>query len=102
MNAEKKFWAEESSEKAHKDIKEALEKKAGIKKASKTKKNKDPKKKAAKHNGKAKIEKVMTEFKEGKLHVGSKKGPKVTNKKQAIAISLNEARKAGAKIKKKK
>ena len=43
--------------------------------------------------GKKKIEKVMHEFKEGKLHSGSKKGPEVTNPKQAIAISLSEARK---------
>ena|SRR5271157_2264708 len=54
-----------------------------------------PKKKSAK------VEKVMHEFKEGTLHSGSKKGPKVTNPKQAIAISLSEARKAGAKIPKK-
>jgi hypothetical protein len=50
--------------------------------------------------GKGKVEKVMHEFKEGKLHSGSKKGPQVTNPKQAIAIGLSEARKAGAKIKK--
>lgn len=43
---------------------------------------------------KGKVEKVMHEFKEGALHSGSKKGPKVTNPKQAIAISLSEARKA--------
>lgn len=42
--------------------------------------------------GKKKVEKVMHEFKEGKLHSGSKKGPMVTNPKQAIAISLSEAR----------
>jgi len=48
-----------------------------------------------------KIEKVMHEFKEGELHSGSKKGPKVSNKKQAIAIALSEARKSGEKIKKK-
>ena len=52
--------------------------------------------------GKKKIEKVMHEFKEGKLHSGSKKGPEVTNPKQAIAISLSEARKSGEKIPKKK
>lgn len=52
--------------------------------------------------GKAKIKKVMTEYKEGKLHSGSKKGPVVKSKPQAIAISLSEARKAGAKIPKKK
>ena len=51
---------------------------------------------------KAKIEKTMHEFKEGKLHSGSKKGPKVKNRAQAIAISLNQARKEGAKIPKKK
>jgi len=43
--------------------------------------------------GKAKVEKVMKEFKGGKLHSGSKKGPEVTNPKQAIAIALSEARK---------
>lgn len=47
---------------------------------------------AAKH--KAKIEKVMEEWKAGKLHSGSKHGPEVTNHKQAIAIALSEARKA--------
>ncbi len=41
-----------------------------------------------------KIEKVMHEYKHGKLHSGSKKGPKVKSKKQAIAIALSEARKA--------
>ncbi len=40
-----------------------------------------------------KIEKVMHEFKENKLHSGSKKGPKVTNRKQAVAIALAESRK---------
>ena len=42
---------------------------------------------------KKKVEKVMHEFKEGKLHSGSKKGPVVKNKKQAIAIAMSEARK---------
>lgn len=44
--------------------------------------------------GKAKIKKVMKEYKHGDLHSGSKKGPKVTNPKQAIAIALSEGRKA--------
>jgi hypothetical protein len=48
--------------------------------------------------GAAKINKVMGEFKRGELHSGSKKGPEVTSKKQATAIALSEARKAGAKI----
>ena len=42
----------------------------------------------------AKVGKVMHEFKTDKLHSGSKKGPEVTNPKQAIAIALSEARKA--------
>jgi hypothetical protein len=47
---------------------------------------------------KNKVKVVMEEFKENKLHSGSKKGPLVENPKQAIAIGLSEARKAGAKI----
>lgn len=50
-----------------------------------------------KHNHKkkkeAKVEKVLHEYKEGKLHSGSKKGPKVKSRKQAIAIALSESRK---------
>lgn len=38
---------------------------------------------------------VMSKFKRGKLHSGSKAGPKVRNRKQAIAIMLSEKRKAG-------
>lgn len=40
---------------------------------------------------KEKIHTEMKAFKEGKLHSGSKKGPIVSNPKQAIAISLREA-----------
>ena len=40
-----------------------------------------------------KIKKVLGEFKAGELHSGSKKGPVVKNKPQAIAIALSEARK---------
>lgn len=47
-----------------------------------------------------KVEETMHEMKEGKLKSGS--GAKVTSKKQAIAIGLSEARKAGAKVPKKK
>lgn len=32
---------------------------------------------------------TMDEFKKGSLHSGSKTGPKVTSRKQAIAIGLN-------------
>ena len=52
--------------------------------------------------GEAKIAKVMGEFASGKLHSGSKKGPEVKNPKQAVAIAMSEARKAGAKMPMKK
>jgi hypothetical protein len=56
----------------------------------------------AKYSKKAgeKVEETLHEQKEGKLKSGS--GKKVTSKKQAIAIGLSEARKAGAKVPKKK
>ena len=38
---------------------------------------------------------VMHKWKHGELHSGSKKGKKVTNRKQAIAIMLSEKRAAG-------
>jgi len=55
----------------------------------------------AKYSKKAQdyVEEEMHEFKKGKLKSGS--GKKVTNQKQAIAIALSEARKAGAKVPKK-
>lgn len=46
---------------------------------------------AKKSKGKGKVEKVMREYKEGKLHSGSKKGPVVKSKKQAVAIAMSEA-----------
>ena len=42
--------------------------------------------------GQAKVGKVLHEFKAGTLHSGSSKGPKVTSRKQAVAIALSEAR----------
>ena len=36
----------------------------------------------------------MRKYKKGKLHSGSKKGPKVKSRKQAIAIALSEAGKS--------
>ena len=48
-----------------------------------------------------KVEKVMHEKKKGTLKSG-RSGKKVTSRKQAIAIGLSEARKAGAKVPKKK
>jgi hypothetical protein len=50
----------------------------------------------------AKIQKVMHEFKAGALHSGSKKGPVVKNRKQAIAIALSEAKMSKKKMGKKK
>lgn len=38
---------------------------------------------------------VMHKYKHGQLHSGSKEGPKVKNRKQAIAIMLSEKKKAG-------
>ena len=38
------------------------------------------------------VQGVMHEYKEGDLHSGSKTGPKVTSRKQAIAIALSEQR----------
>lgn len=49
---------------------------------------------------KDKVKKVMKEFKKCKLHSGSKKGPKVTNKKQAVSIALSEAKRMGKRKKK--
>jgi hypothetical protein len=40
------------------------------------------------------FDEVLSKFKHGSLHSGSKHGPKVKNRKQAIAIMLSEKRKA--------
>jgi hypothetical protein len=47
--------------------------------------------------GKSKVQKVMHEYKTGTLHSGSAKGPKVTDRKQAIAIAMSEAGKSKGK-----
>ena len=44
-----------------------------------------------------KVEKTMHEMKAGKLKSG-RSGKKVTSRKQAVAIGLSQARKAGAKV----
>ena len=41
-----------------------------------------------------KVQKVMGEFKRGTLHSGSKKGPVVKSRKQAVAIAMSEAKKS--------
>ncbi len=47
-----------------------------------------------------KVAKVMREYKRGELTSG-RSGKRVKSRKQAIAIGLSEARKAGAKVPKK-
>jgi hypothetical protein len=47
-----------------------------------------------------KVERAMREMKQGKLRSG-RSGKKVKSRKQAIAIGLSEARKAGGKVPKK-
>lgn len=47
------------------------------------------------------VEKAMHEYKKGDLKMG-KSGKTVTNKKQAIAIGLSEAKKKGGKVPSKK
>jgi len=52
-----------------------------------------------------KISKVMHEWKRGELKSGKRgggKGKTVKSREQAVAIGLSEARKAGAKVPKKK
>ena len=44
-----------------------------------------------------KVAKVMHEFKQGELRSG-RSGRKVTSRKQAIAIGLSEARRAGGQV----
>ena len=58
---------------------------------------------AARYGKKAqsKVKRAMHERKKGTLRSG-RSGKKVTSKKQAIAIGLSEARKAGGKVPKKK
>lgn len=84
-----------AKKKEHKDKKPLFKKDRAIfKKAEKIKKSNKKKE--------SKVSKVMREYKEGSLHSGSKKGPQVRSRKQAVAIALSEARKAGEKIKKKR
>lgn len=54
-------------------------------------KTKASKKLASSSSTRGKVRKVMLEYKEGKLHSRSKRGPKVKSRRQAIAIALSEA-----------
>lgn len=56
---------------------------------------------ARKKLGARKVQRAMHEMKRGELRNG-RSGKTVKSRKQAIAIGLSEARKAGAKIPKKK
>ncbi|HEY7390969.1 MAG TPA: DUF6496 domain-containing protein [Bryobacteraceae bacterium] len=58
------------------------------------------KKSTARKKAQAKVRKVMHEYKHGQLKSGGR--AKVKSRKQAIAIGLSEARKAGAKVPPKK
>lgn len=71
----------------------ATRRKAGRKTASR--------KSATKTTAQKKVKRAMHERKAGTLRSG-KSGKKVTSRKQAIAIGLSEARRAGAKVPKKK
>lgn len=51
---------------------------------------------------KKKVAKVMKEFKAGTLNSGSSRGPVVTNRRQAVAIALSEAKMTKKKMGKKK
>jgi hypothetical protein len=48
--------------------------------------------KKAKGAAESKMATTMDEYGKGTLHSGRKKGPKVTSRKQAIAIGLSQAR----------
>lgn len=72
---------------------------AAKKKSAKKSAKKSSVRKYSKSAGKQ-VETEMREFNKGTLKSGS--GAKVTNRKQAIAIGLSEARKKGAKVPKKK
>jgi hypothetical protein len=51
---------------------------------------------------KKKVAKVMREFKAGTLNSGSSTGPVVTNRKQAVAIAMSQAKMSKKRMGKKK
>lgn len=54
--------------------------------------NKTPRTKKQKADA---VHTVMKEFKGGELHSGSKSGPKVKNRDQAVAIAMSESNQSG-------
>jgi len=82
---------------AKKAVKKSASKKSSAKKSASQKKSTRKYGPAA---GKS-VEREMKAMKQGKLKSG-RSGRKVTSREQAIAIGLSEARKAGAKVPKKK
>ena len=60
------------------------------------------KKNAPKKAKQARMKGEMDKFKKDSLHSGSKNGPKVTDRKQAIAIALHESGQSKKKSKKNK
>jgi hypothetical protein len=51
---------------------------------------------------KKKVAKVMKEFKAGTLNSGSSTGPVVTNRRQAVAIAMSQAKMSKKRMGKKK
>ncbi len=81
--------------------KEAHEDRELIKKLDKKpKKHKEKEEKHAPKKKDRKISKVMREYQDKELHSGSKKGPVVKKRSQALAIALSEQREADKKKKK--
>jgi hypothetical protein len=59
-----------------------------------------PRRKQTSSKAQAKVHSVMREYKQGQLESGGKR--KVKNRKQAVAIALNEALRSGARVAPKK
>ena len=62
-----------------------------------TRKRRAPGKRRYGAKASSKVKRAMHEMKRGELHSG-RSGKKVTSRKQAIAIGLSEARRAGGKV----
>lgn len=60
------------------------------------------KKSAPKKAKRRRMKEEMDKFEAGELHSGSKKGPIVKSRKQAIAIGLSESGQSRKKVKRKK